>query len=64
MFRVFASSGGSKTLSDDHQRAAFPGESSHGEGPIRHVRIAIVGGGSQGWGWRFDSSSAVNETLW
>src|SRR5258708_19224439 len=50
MFRVFASSGGSKTLSDDHQRAAFPGESSHGEGSIRHVRIAIVGAGFSGLG--------------
>src|SRR5258707_7038755 len=50
MFRVFASSGGSKTLSDGQERAAFPGESSHGEGPIRHVRIAIVGAGFSGLG--------------
>src|SRR5258707_14633217 len=50
MFRVFASSGGSKTLSDGQERAAFPGESSHGEGSIRHVRIAIVGAGVSGLG--------------
>src|SRR5260221_12713993 len=49
MYRFFASSG-SKTLSDVHQRAAFPGESSHGEGSIRHVRIAIVGAGFSGLG--------------
>jgi cation diffusion facilitator CzcD-associated flavoprotein CzcO len=50
MFRVFVSSGGSKTLSNDHWPAALPGESSNGEGPISHVRIAIVGAGFSGLG--------------
>ncbi len=37
-------------LSDDAQRKSFPGESSHDETPLRHVRVAILGTGFAGLG--------------
>ena len=50
MFRVFASSGGSKALSGDHQRTSLPGGSSKGEAHVRHIRVAILGTGFSGLG--------------
>ncbi len=50
MFPFFTSSGGSKTLSDDHQRTAIPDDLSNGESHVRHVRVAILGTGFSGLG--------------
>ncbi|MFL5667144.1 MAG: flavin-containing monooxygenase, partial [Ktedonobacteraceae bacterium] len=50
MFHVFASSGGSKTLSDDHQRTILVNESSNEDAHVRHVHVAILGTGFSGLG--------------
>src|SRR5438876_11874 len=50
MFQVFGRSGGSKTLSDDHQRTALAYELSDGEAAVRHVRVVILGTGFSGLG--------------
>ncbi|GAC1372262.1 MAG: NAD(P)/FAD-dependent oxidoreductase [Ktedonobacteraceae bacterium] len=49
MFRGFAS-GGSKTLSDEHQHAAHPENLFNGDRRVRHVRVAILGTGFAGLG--------------
>ena len=49
MSQVFADSS-SKTLSDDQQHMAFPGELSEDETSIRHVRVVILGTGFAGLG--------------
>ncbi len=50
MFRVFASNGASKKLSDEHRRTALPVWLSHDEAPVHHIRIAILGTGFSGLG--------------
>src|SRR6266496_393194 len=50
MFRVFASNGASKKLSDEHRRTALPDWLSHYEAPVHHIRIAILGTGFSGLG--------------
>ncbi len=49
MSQVLADSS-SKTLSDDQQHMAFPGELSEDETSIRHVRVVILGTGFSGLG--------------
>ncbi len=49
MFRVFASNGG-KTLSDEQQYIFPLNEFFHGDGHVRHVRVAILGTGFSGLG--------------
>ena len=53
MTQVFTSGDG-KTLTGGREPTTHPGESSNGEAHIQHVRVAILGQVSQGWGWRFD----------
>jgi cation diffusion facilitator CzcD-associated flavoprotein CzcO len=48
MSQVFANS--NNTYSDDHQHTEITNESSHGDTPIRHVHIAILGTGFSGLG--------------
>ena len=53
MFRAFASSGGSRTLSDNQQHRTLPGgssDASEDEARVRHVRVAILGTGFSGLG--------------
>ena len=50
MFHDFASGGGSKTLSDDHQQTALVNESANDDAHVQHVHMAILGTGFSGLG--------------